>query len=154
LPKFRSMLPGNLGWAMQGMPCSMACCTMAPCMQGFPRADIDVAAIRKDRNRHACLINDVNALMAQIAKGLEQVHALARAQGATGASAAPKPAEAPAAATSQPAGTSQPAAAPGIRAPTQQLLPFAVVDEVSEGSPAATAGVQVSRRLRQERHLT
>lgn len=50
-----------------------------PCtMQGFPRADIDVASIRRDRHRYACLTNDVNGLVSQLATGLEELHALAR----------------------------------------------------------------------------
>lgn len=97
--------------------------------QGFPRADVDVAAIRKDRHRHACLINDVNALVAQIAKGLEEMHGLVREQGAQATSApVPKVGARQAA---------EPAAAP------PSLLPFAIVDQISEGSPAASAGVQV-----------
>jgi 26S proteasome non-ATPase regulatory subunit 9 len=46
--------------------------------QGFPRADIDVYAVRRARNRIICLRNDHKAVMKLIEEKLHQLHAETR----------------------------------------------------------------------------
>lgn len=46
--------------------------------EGFPRADIDVYAVRQARHQIICLQNDLKAIMKDIEKGLINVHAEAR----------------------------------------------------------------------------
>ncbi|PNW84257.1 hypothetical protein CHLRE_04g226950v5 [Chlamydomonas reinhardtii] len=153
--------------------------------QGFPRSDIDVAAVRRDRHRLICLTNDHRDVSDRLAALLADLHAAMREQAAAAqpSQAAPQPAAAagaPAttssapmdvdggatAATSSggeaalatgaagPAGTAAVAAAAAAAAPLPAaapsgpaLVPFALVDEVSEGSPAASAGLQVGDLL-------
>ncbi|GAX81791.1 hypothetical protein CEUSTIGMA_g9219.t1 [Chlamydomonas eustigma] len=45
--------------------------------QGFPRADIDVAAVRSDRHRLVCLSNDHQALSLKLEQLISQLHAAA-----------------------------------------------------------------------------
>lgn len=45
---------------------------------GFPRADIDVYAVRQARHQIICLQNDLKAIMKEIEQGLINVHAEAR----------------------------------------------------------------------------
>lgn len=47
-------------------------------MQGFPRADIDVHAVRIDRNAIIRLTNDHKAISQQMEQLLHQLHAMAR----------------------------------------------------------------------------
>lgn len=114
--------------------------------QGYPRADMDVAAARADRHALYTLSNDHRAVTEELHTALGQLHAQRRAQGGSGARGS---AEAGAAAPSAP-GPRPAAAAP---APTRRgaplangrpaSAPFAVVDSVAGGSPAGTAGVRV-----------
>ena len=77
---------------------------------GFPRADIDVWAVRHARVRIIHLRNDLSTLMNKIAMALGCLHA------------------------SQPAGTG----ADG-QTPLSSLLPFAKIDSVAPNSPAQLA---------------
>lgn len=83
--------------------------------EGFPRADIDVYAVRHARVRLIELRNDHAAIMDSIAKALQDVYK----PDPEGASAS----------------TSQPVAEPAGEA----VVPFAKVDGVAPGSPAASA---------------
>ncbi|KAJ8034616.1 26S proteasome non-ATPase regulatory subunit 9 [Holothuria leucospilota] len=87
--------------------------------EGYPRNDIDVYAVRTARHKIICLQNDHKALMADIEKGLHELHALERTSTTRH--------------TSQQNGTDR------------QELPatFAKVDLVSKSSPAEKAGLQV-----------
>jgi len=87
---------------------------------GFPRSDIDLWAVRKARVRIIELRNDVKDIMNELGKTLEDVYA-------------------------------QPATSPTATNQTQQeqhisteedMIPFARVDGVAPGSPAAEAGLQ------------
>lgn len=89
---------------------------------GYPRDDIDVAQIRITRSRIIHLRNDYKGLMNQIEKGLHAHHAIIAAS----LVAAPPPVTPP----------SPIAAAQSIEAP------FARVNTVAPGSPAADAGLQ------------
>lgn len=84
--------------------------------EGFPRADIDIYAVRNARVRIIELRNDLDAVMKAISKALEGIFdpALVVTQSTTEA------------------------------APIQDVapLPFARVDGVAPGSPAAEAGLQ------------
>ncbi|GFR41723.1 hypothetical protein Agub_g2474 [Astrephomene gubernaculifera] len=172
--------------------------------EGFPRADIDVAQVRRDRNRLIFLTNDQKTLTDKLARLLGELHTATRAQQSSTAAAA-TPSEAGAVAAAGPGSTSASlpsstpstaatqapvaAAAPSegadagtdrtnavrstaangtapmdvdgtalasgsgwvngeaVAPPAAVLVPFALVDEVSEGSPAALAGLQVGDLL-------
>jgi 26S proteasome regulatory subunit N4 len=90
--------------------------------EGFPRADIDVYAVRGARVRIIELRNDLKAVMDSIAKALQDVYDPT----AAGPSTLPVPVPAPEAAAGPTQETSSPA-------------PFAKVDGVAPGSPAAEA---------------
>lgn len=142
--------------------------------EGFPRADIDVHAVRLDRNAVIRLTNDHKAISQRMEQALHKLHALARESGVTsmagnGTTAAPagvggqpathedkKPrtdAAATAAAMEVAAAALAPAAAAAAAtraaatAAPVSLRPYAVVDEVAEGSPAAAAGIQLGDQL-------
>ncbi len=90
--------------------------------EGFPRADVDIYAVRKARVRIIELRNDLRDVMDEIGKALEEVYA--------------RPPEAAAAAESQTQGGD----AKDLEG--DQLVPYARVDGVTPGSPAAEAGLQ------------
>ncbi|KAF6259949.1 hypothetical protein COO60DRAFT_1294635 [Scenedesmus sp. NREL 46B-D3] len=127
--------------------------------EGFPRSDIDVAAVRSDRNAIIRLANDHKQINSQLEQLLHKIHALARESGAVAAGSSQhvsNGAAAPAAAHSTAADqqedqemTQAPAAAAAVAAAGGDvaLRPFAVVDEVAEGSPAAAAGIQLGDQL-------
>eukprot|EP00887_Chlorella_sp_A99_P004437 scaffold30.g4437.t1 len=104
--------------------------------QGYPRGDMDVAAIRTDRHQVIVLSNDHKALTSRMDALLHQLHAQSHDAGASSsarANGAAPPAPAPAA----PAATPVPAAG----------RPFAVVDEVAPDSPASAAGIRLGDQL-------
>jgi 26S proteasome non-ATPase regulatory subunit 9 len=92
--------------------------------EGFPRDDIDVWAVRHARVRIIELRNDLTALIDEIAGTLETVY--------------PRSLPSPAEAGSSPSGTIAAPAGGGATAPAE-LLPFARVNGVAPGSPAADA---------------
>ncbi|XP_037919489.1 26S proteasome non-ATPase regulatory subunit 9 [Hermetia illucens] len=100
--------------------------------EGFPRNDIDVYQVRHARHQIICLQNDLKALMKQIEKGIEEIHADARReeQGQT----SPKF-----------AGFSE--SEGGAEATEFELRPFIKVDLVSSGSPAEDAGLMANDRI-------
>lgn len=98
--------------------------------EGFPHPHLDHMAIRNARNRVACLRTDYRKVMDDIEKGLHSLHA-------EGAVHVP-----PTASRAGPSGS-------GDTASVVTLQPFALLDEVSPGSPAAEAGLQVNDRVLQ-----
>jgi len=84
-------------------------------LQGFPRGDIDVAAIRTARARLIMLRNDLSQVTNNIAKALEDVYA--------------DPSSFPPVSSFAPAQTVE----------EDALKPFAMVNSVAEGSPAQQA---------------
>uniref|UniRef100_A0A7S4UIG9 Nas2 N-terminal domain-containing protein n=1 Tax=Alexandrium monilatum TaxID=311494 RepID=A0A7S4UIG9_9DINO len=105
--------------------------------QGFPRADLDIYAIRKARNRLACAQTDHTEVMKKIEKALMAIHA---------GSCVSVPRAAPAGARAQDDGS------PGDAAPIIQVIqlpppPFAWIDEVSDGSPAQDAGLAIGDQV-------
>lgn len=102
---------------------------------GFPRADIDVAQIRTARARIIHLRNDYKDLMARIEKHIHE-HFASLAESAADA-------DVPAAASSSSA-TGDAASEPALRDYVPERLgdPFAKINTVAPGSPAASAGLQ------------
>ncbi|KAH9065531.1 hypothetical protein EDB87DRAFT_1085240 [Lactarius vividus] len=90
--------------------------------EGFPRSDLDVWAVRHARVRVIELRNDLTALMDEIAKTLETIY-----------SRSPTPPV---------EGRGDGATVMGTEAAPSELLPFARVNGVAPGSPAADAGLQ------------
>jgi len=93
--------------------------------EGFPRADIDVHAVRTDRHRLAVLKTDHERVTQQLETGLQSLYAVtSRASGLTTPSAAREPPK-------------------RARLADEAAHAFAVADDVSPGSPASTAGLCV-----------
>ncbi|CEM04173.1 unnamed protein product [Vitrella brassicaformis CCMP3155] len=98
--------------------------------EGFPRADLDIVPIRQARHKLACLQTDHAELMKKIEAGLHDLHA----QGAVRVPRGP--------------GSSSSSSGPSSRANGVGHRPaFAVVDEVSAGSPSEAAGLQINDRI-------
>ncbi|KAL5494448.1 hypothetical protein EMCRGX_G015784 [Ephydatia muelleri] len=87
--------------------------------EGFPRSDIDLYAVRTARNRVICLRNDHKIVMAAVEKKIHDMHAEARESGK--------------------ATNEQTARQSGV--PVSKA--FAKINSVTDGSPAALAGLQV-----------
>ncbi|KAF8645259.1 hypothetical protein AX16_008084 [Volvariella volvacea WC 439] len=95
--------------------------------EGFPRADLDIYAIRKARVRIIELRNDLNATMEAIGKALQGVYDPNLDTPAPGSSGT----------TISPTTQAETPAAPSDEA--VPLKPFARVNGVAPGSPAAEA---------------
>mmetsp|Transcript_3250 Transcript_3250/g.5237 ORF Transcript_3250/g.5237 Transcript_3250/m.5237 type:complete len:225 (+) Transcript_3250:374-1048(+) len=107
--------------------------------EGFPRADVDVHTVRTHRHRVACLQTDHQVLMKEIEQGMLLAYSKLT-KDPKDASAAPQP----------PSGSGNLKAAivkQDAQTSALPLRPFAVVDEISERSPAATAGLRVGDRV-------
>ncbi|GMH45623.1 hypothetical protein BSKO_13580 [Bryopsis sp. KO-2023] len=96
---------------------------------GFPRQDIDIPAVRNHRHRIAVLTNDHKSLSEKIEKLLHSIHQQARDEGTVSANRDNE---------------TQPST-PSIA--EDRLPPFAVVDSVSQNSPAVAAGIEVGDQL-------
>lgn len=131
--------------------------------EGFPRADVDLLAVRTLRQRVIVLTNDYKAKQREVDALLQQLHALgpaafvaatpsfdAKTDGvASGAGAAAvRSADGASARAAGPVDALE-AAFRGLELPDEPAAfhPFARVDEVSPGSPAAGAGLQVGDRI-------
>lgn len=103
--------------------------------EGFPRADIDVYAIRKARNRLACAQTDHVAVMKRIEQVIATIHA-------GSCVSVPRP-------VPKPWRTDVENDGGGTAPMVVELLaaPFALIDEVSEGSPAKEAGLAVGDEI-------
>lgn len=106
---------------------------------GFPRADIDVAQIRTARARIIHLRNDYKDLMARIEKHIHE-HFASLAEGATDAEVA----------TAAASSSADAAPDPALRDYVPERLgdPFAKINTVAPGSPAASAGLQPGDLIR------
>jgi 26S proteasome non-ATPase regulatory subunit 9 len=102
---------------------------------GYPRADVDVYRVRHLRQELVCLRNDLKAINEQISKSLEALHALPPDLRDAFDKLAVKPDTRPAVAAPAPV------AAPALTSP------FALVDQVSTGSPAEEAGIRVGDKI-------
>ena len=101
--------------------------------EGFPRADIDVHAVLKQRNRLSCLQTDHKQLMRRV----EELMPLAFPKGG-GSTAGTRPAAAISGSTQSSGGNASDASSAQLDTSYQPA--FAIVDEVSPASPAADAG--------------
>ncbi|KAJ1565756.1 hypothetical protein HK405_011668, partial [Cladochytrium tenue] len=104
--------------------------------EGFPRADVDVYAVRHARHAAARLRTDLRAVMTDIERAMHAVFAASAGSQTT----APTLSAAPSVAAAPIAETVSPPPAPLARA-------FAVVRGVEAGSPAAQAGLAASDRV-------
>jgi 26S proteasome non-ATPase regulatory subunit 9 len=109
--------------------------------EGFPRADVDVHNILIMRNRFICLQNDHKAVMKDIAEALVALHSFSRPQ------ASPE-----AVTVDEPSATSIPLESKTDALESDSALPtptsgFAIVDELSDDSPAQEAGLQLGDEL-------
>ena len=132
-------------------------------MQGFPRGDIDVPAIRADRQQvagavasfesarqglymlleytllsFAVLTNDHKRVTSQIEQLMLELHAEARRAPAADVAKRPRVTE---------AHTSTALPLQTVSTAVPAMRPFALVDEVSSNSPAEEAGVAVGDQL-------
>lgn len=107
----------------------MDACTRAA--EGFPRSDVDVFMIRTVRHKVICLQNDHRAKMKEIDTKLVELHAL----------------QPPIASGSDARSPSSAQSSAGAGQLPSQDKPFALVDEVSMGSPAHEAGLLVGDRI-------
>lgn len=110
--------------------------------EGFPRADIDVSAVRADRQKVAVLTNDHKRITNQIEQLMHELHAEARKAPAVGSAKRPRTMDV----SSSLAAPAQPAASV-THAAASSVTPFAVIDEVSANSPAEEAGLHVGDQL-------
>lgn len=113
--------------------------------EGFPRADIDVYDVRTKRHRLACIDTDYELLMKRIEELVKQIHEEARAHASVRPPAATTTTTAPAAAAVvQPPAPAQMEEDEGESAEAEAagLAPYALIDQVFNGSPAAEAGVK------------
>lgn len=121
--------------------------------EGFPRADVDVYQARQDRACLSMLKNDHKDLTARLEQGMHALHAAARSAGTAGMASTASPAGM----ASEQSRTVEPRAASVRSRPTnfapqpmeedtpvmQSASAFAIIDEVTSGSPAADDGLLV-----------
>ncbi|XP_077058102.1 26S proteasome non-ATPase regulatory subunit 9 isoform X1 [Siphateles boraxobius] len=93
-------------------------------VEGFPRADVDLYKVRSARHSISCLQNDHKAVMVEIEEALHKLHATARV--------GERKDETKMEATGQTVCLSS---------------PFALVDAVTQGSPAFQAGLRVGDEI-------
>ncbi|RUS74179.1 hypothetical protein EGW08_018068 [Elysia chlorotica] len=99
--------------------------------EGFPRADIDVYSCRHARHQISCLQNDHVAIMKDIEEELNNIHQQAREQKSQTDMLA----------------ESVSSCIDGTASMEIDRLPFAVVDRVDPGSPAAYGGLEIGDQL-------
>ncbi|XP_058636492.1 26S proteasome non-ATPase regulatory subunit 9 isoform X2 [Onychostoma macrolepis] len=93
-------------------------------MEGFPRADVDLYKVRTARHNIFCLQNDHKAIMVEIEEALHKLHATARVKHGKDE-------------------TKMEVTEPTVSLPA----PFALVDAVTQGSPAFQAGLRVGDEI-------
>lgn len=94
-------------------------------------------------SHNAAQSNDHKALTRQMEQLLHQLHALSNQPGSGASSAAAADAGEPARPPAPAAAAPPQGSAAATQHPAAALPPFAVVDELSQGSPAAAAGLQL-----------
>ncbi|XP_048041242.1 26S proteasome non-ATPase regulatory subunit 9 isoform X1 [Megalobrama amblycephala] len=93
-------------------------------VEGFPRADVDLYKVRTARHSISCLQNDHKAIMVEIEEALHRLHATARVR-------------------HEKDETKMEATEQSVSPPS----PFALVDAVTQGSPAFQAGLRVGDEI-------
>ncbi|KAE8228492.1 hypothetical protein CF326_g6571 [Tilletia indica] len=97
--------------------------------EGFPRADIDIHAVRIARNRIAMLRNDRVDITNQMAEAMRQ--AFLEPPNGTSSTALPNG-----------SGSTDDSASSSSEAPSTSFKPFAQINSVTPGSPADQAGLR------------
>ncbi|XP_011628049.1 26S proteasome non-ATPase regulatory subunit 9 isoform X1 [Amborella trichopoda] len=126
--------------------------------EGFPRADIDIAAVRLERNNLAVLRNDHKDITAKIDQNLQLLHSTRLAQdislppkvSAIGGESSTQVPNAIVMAESSPLhgqGTSQENFYTAMDEDPVVGVPFAIVDEIADGSPASDDGLQLGDQI-------
>ncbi|KAH9514894.1 26S proteasome non-ATPase regulatory subunit 9 [Bulinus truncatus] len=95
--------------------------------EGYPRSDVDVYSCRHARHQISCLQNDHQAVMREIEEELVKIHQAARE-------------------LKSPESEMETGSAIGDNMDID-ILPFALVDRVDSGSPAADGGLLVGDQL-------
>jgi 26S proteasome non-ATPase regulatory subunit 9 len=121
---------------------------------GFPRADIDIPAVRADRQRLSVLRNDHKEATSKIEQNLHILHSgairgdstLPQKRTAYGEESRPQRSSF-VAQSSESAITNGAGVAVYMDEDTQPKVPFAVFDEISAGSPAELDGVMLGDLL-------
>jgi 26S proteasome non-ATPase regulatory subunit 9 len=114
--------------------------------EGFPIPGVDLYAVRADRGRYATLRNDHVALTAEVERAIADLHASAPSSSGRHADASAPAASAPAA--PEPAAPSRPPVVVAAPPPgSSPGIPFAIIDDVTPGSPAHDAGLAVGDRV-------
>lgn len=125
--------------------------------EGYPRADIDIPVIRADRQRLSVLRSDHKDVTEKIEKNIEILHSgnvgitLPQKRTAEGEEVAHPRTNSALRAESSNFINSIPSSTHGgptaVREDSHHSLPFAVFDEVQEGSPAALDGIMYGDQL-------
>ncbi|KAL0451533.1 UNVERIFIED_CONTAM: putative 26S proteasome regulatory subunit p27 [Sesamum latifolium] len=115
---------------------------------GFPRADIDIPTVRADRHRLAELRNDHKDITEKINQNIQLLHSATLApRSASVKDSEPKDQDAN---VGMPSSFSNPIAGGASSAMDVDLVvsrPFAMVDEITEASPAAEDGLQLGDQI-------
>ncbi|KKZ63234.1 hypothetical protein EMCG_02439 [[Emmonsia] crescens] len=125
---------------------------------GYPRDDLDIAQIRTTRARIIHLRNDYKDVMAKVEQGVHAHFARLQQQQQQQNTSCP-PTSTTTTSMSTPASDLQPITSPAIEEPTSSSqvgiieTPFAKINSVVEGSPAAQAGIKVGDMIRSVGHV-
>ncbi|KAL0383027.1 UNVERIFIED_CONTAM: putative 26S proteasome regulatory subunit p27 [Sesamum calycinum] len=115
---------------------------------GFPRADIEIPTVRADRHRLAELRNDHKDITEKINQNIQLLHSATLApRSASVNDSEPKDRDAN---VGMPSSFSNPIAEGASSAMNVDLVvsrPFAMVDEITEASPAAEDGLQLGDQI-------
>lgn len=98
--------------------------------EGFPRSDIDVTAVRADRHHLSELRNDYKEITNKINENLHVLHSARLAQ------------KSPVSHDTLPKNTSS-----SMDVDANVGVPFAMVDEIADGSPSAEDGLQLGDQI-------
>lgn len=116
--------------------------------EGFPRTDIDIPTVRADRHRLAELRNDHNDITDKINQNIQLLHSARLEQTATIRDSGPTTA------LDANVGTSLSVSNPVARGAFNVMdidiavsRPFAMIDEITEASPAAEDGLQLGDQV-------
>jgi len=107
--------------------------------QGFPRGDVDVHAIRIQRNRYAMLQTDHKKAMSRIEELLKEIMSLPKGEADNATGSVPQKADEDKGEEGE----------QSIQEENRNLLAFLWVERVEAGSPAEAAGLRVGDRILQ-----
>ncbi|KAK4415100.1 26S proteasome non-ATPase regulatory subunit [Sesamum alatum] len=116
--------------------------------EGFPRADIDIPTVRADRNRLAELRNDHKDITEKINQNIQLLHSATLApRFASVKDSEPKDQDANVGMPSSFSNTIAGGASNAMDVDLVVSRPFAMVDEITEASPAAEDGLQLGDQI-------